>query len=351
MIDTEKRSARYGAAILIFAVLLRLVVGFTTARVEAAASETVQQGSFLPHRPNGGLSVSTGPTQMTTLPVWTTAPTVPPTTMPTVPETQPMVPQKPPGFSFTVADMGNVKLQYGTDCGYRADLQTVLLDHIDWQLNSGEPTVLILHSHATESYTRQPGEAYLETDAYRTTDTAYNMVAVGDILAAQLEAMGIVVIHDRENHDYPSYSAAYGNSRKSVEAYLQQYPSIQVVLDLHRDAALNADGSQYATAATVGGQRSAQIMLVVGTDWLGGNHPNWQENLSLALKLQVLLEQENPGINRRTVLRGSIFNQNLSAGMLIVEVGTAGNTMAEALRAISPLAKAIAALTYGANTL
>ena len=124
-----------------------------------------------------------------------------------------------------------------------------------------------------------------------------------------------------------------------------------MVLDLHRDAALNADGSQYATAATVGGQRSAQIMLVVGTDWLGGNHPNWQENLSLALKLQVLLEQENPGITRRTVLRGSIFNQNLSAGMLIVEVGTAGNTMAEALRAISPLAKAIAALTYGANTL
>ena len=138
------------------------------------------------------------------------------------------------------------------------------------------------------------------------------MVAVGDILAAQLEAMGIVVIHDRENHDYPSYSAAYGNSRKSVEAYLQQYPSIQVVLDLHRDAALNADGSQYATAATVGGQRSAQIMLVVGTDWLGGNHPNWQENLSLALKLQVLLEQENPGITRRTVLRGPLPEQRRS---------------------------------------
>ena len=261
-----------------------------------------------------------------------------------------MVPQKPPGFSFTVADMGNVKLQYGTDCGYRADLQTVLLDHIDWQLNSGEPTVLILHSHATESYTRQPGEAYLETDAYRTTDTAYNMVAVGDILAAQLEAMGIVVIHDRENHDYPSYSAAYGNSRKSVEAYLQQYPSIQVVLDLHRDAADLDSGGQLTTQAVVNGRSSAQIMLVVGTNAGGRNHPQWEENMALALKLHAQLEKLYPGLCRPLGCRTERFNQDLSTGALLVEIGAAGDTLEEALVTVEALAEAISALALGTAT-
>jgi stage II sporulation protein P len=142
---------------------------------------------------------------------------------------------------------------------------------------------------------------------------------------------------------------AYTNARRSVEAYLQEYPSIRMVLDLHRDAALNPDGSQYATSATVDGVRSAQVMLLAGTDWMGGQHPNWEQNLSLALKLQVLLEQQYPGITRQTMLGSYLYNQDLCTGMLIVEVGTAGNALQEALRAIPPLANAIAALAQGAN--
>ena len=345
MIYTEKRSARFGDAILIFALLLRLLVGIVVSKVWAEEPQTV----FRPHRPAGGVSLGPVlPTQtvppVTTMPPSTVEPTVP--TMPTVPAaTVPVIPK----ITFSQGDMGYVKVRYGTDCGYRAELEALLLRPLDWQLNSDEPTVLIVHSHATESFTRQPGQDYKETSEYRTRDTDYNMVAVGDLLAQQLRQLGIGVVHDRQLHDDPSYSSAYANSRKSVEQYLQEYPSIRLVLDLHRDAALNADGSQYATSATIDGQQAAQIMLLAGTDWKGGSHPGWQENLALALKLQVLLEQAHPGITRRTLVRGSIFNQDLCGGMLIVEMGTAGNTLQETLRAVPPLAKAIAALANGAE--
>ena len=339
--NIEKRSARFGAAILIFSICLRLTGAMVT--------PTAQAEGFSPHRPLGSVSLGTGTAQTTVTP---TVPTVP--TMPTIPAIPvgPTVPTEPtvrPGITFSAGDMDYINFRYATDCGYRTELEPLLMQPLEWQLDSGMPTVLIVHSHATESYTKEPGQTYRETGDYRTEDPNYNMVAVGDMLAKLLQARGISVLHDRQQHDALSYNAAYDNSRKSVEDYLKEYPSIRIVLDLHRDAALNADGSQYATSATVNGQRSAQVMLLAGTDWANGKHPNWPENLALALKLQALLEKEDPGITRRTVLRGYTFNQDLCSGMLIVEVGTAGNTLTEALRAMSPLADAIAALKNGAN--
>ena len=360
--NIEKRSARFGAALLIFAVLLRLVGGVWMPQADALGLLDVIRGGFSPHRPSGGVSIgpsatvriptvptvgTTLPTVSTTAPTVSTAPTVP--TMPTVPTAPPQV-QTPPAITFAQEDLAYVKFRVATDCGYTVDLQSLLLQPLQWQLAGEEPTVLIIHSHATESYEKQPEDAYTESDFYRTLDTGYNMVAVGDLLAEQLRQRGIGVIHDRQIHDYPSYNAAYVNSGRSVEEYLQAYPSIRMVLDLHRDAAPNPDGSQFATSATVDGQRSAQIMLLSGSDWTGTSHPAWQKNLSLALKLQVLLEREHPGITRRTVLRGCAFNQYLSTGMLIVEIGTAGNTLAEALRAVPPLADAIGALCWGAES-
>lgn len=343
MINTEKRSARFGAAILLFSLLLRLFGG--------AAMPQAQAEGFSPHRPVGGISVGTGPSQPTQtvptiptlLPVGPTVPTVPP--QPTLPP----LPPQPPGITFFATDLDYVKFRYATDCSYRTELEPLLLQPLRWQLDDGQPTVLIVHSHATESFTKEPGQTYKESSDYRTENPDYNMVAVGDALAALLRDRGIAVVHDRQLHDSPSYSASYTNSRKSVEEYLAEYPSIKIVLDLHRDAALNADGTQYATSATVNGEKSAQLMLLAGSDSYSGYHPGWKENLSLALKLQVLLEKGCPGITRRTVLRGGVFNQDLCSGMLIVEVGAAGNTLTEAMRAMLPLADAIAALKNGAN--
>lgn len=227
-------------------------------------------------------------------------------------------------------------------------LETLLERPLSWNLRGDSPTVLILHTHATESYTKT-GERYTETAAFRTLSEDHNMISIGDRVAEILSQKGITVIHDREKHDYPSYNGSYNHARQSIEFYLERYPSIQLVLDLHRDAAGDID-NQLRTLAHVDGQDSAQLMMVVGTNAAGLTHPNWQENLALALKLHIQLERIAPGITRPINLRSQRFNQDLSPGALIVEVGAAGNTRAEALRAAEVLAEAVVALSKGADS-
>ena len=172
------------------------------------------------------------------------------------------------------------------------------------------------------------------------------MVSVGRELAQCLEAEGIWTIHDETAYDYPSYSGAYNRARDAVKAHLEENPSICLVLDLHRDAA-GDDHNQMRTEATVDGKSCAQLMLVMGSDASGQAHPRWEENLSLALKLQAQLERIAPGITRPTQLRPTRFNQDLCPGALLIEVGAAGNTHPEALLAAQVLADAIIDLAKG----
>ena len=246
-----------------------------------------------------------------------------------------------PAFSGEDADL--VKMDY--DCALRPDIQALVEQPLNWDLADGEPRVLILHTHTTESYTRN-GETYIETAAYRTLDETCNMLSIGDAVAQILTENGIGVIHDRQLHDYPSYNDAYVHARNTAASLLEQYPSVCLVLDLHRDA-LEQKGKQLRLVADTGEDISAQLMFVVGTDITRPAHENWQENLSLALKLQVLLERSWPGIMRPVNLRSQRFNQDLCPGALLVEVGTAGNTQAEALRAGQKLAEAVVSLARG----
>ena len=268
----------------------------------------------------------------------------------TPPQTQPTQPAVPPAtepdrLAFSPSDLSYVSIDY--DCSYRPDLESLLLSPLDWDLTGDEPTVLIIHSHATECYTMVPGESFFLSGDYRTLDENHNMLSIGDTVARLLEEGGITVIHDRTLHDSPSYNSAYASARTAIQEYLTQYPSIRMVLDLHRDA--SGSGQQLVTVGTVNGQRSAQLMLVVGTDENGNYHPNWQENLSLALKLTSVLEQENPGLCRNINLRAQRFNQDATAGSLIVEVGAAGNTRSEALLAAKALAEGILKLAHGTS--
>lgn len=240
---------------------------------------------------------------------------------------------------FTEQDADGLQLYY--TCSLRPDVQTLMAQPLRWYLPLPEPTVLILHSHATETYVD-----YADSPEYRTLDEKHNMVSIGAEVARILEESGIRVIHDRRLHDYPSYTAAYGNSRTAMETCLEENPSIQLVLDLHRDASDGAEG-QLRTLANVEGQAAGQLMLVMGTDAGGLYHENWQQNLSLALKLQNQLEQQAPGITRPIQLRSQRFNQDLSPGALLVEVGAAGNTHEEAIIAARQLAYAIVALSRG----
>ncbi len=254
-------------------------------------------------------------------------------------QTQPAEPPVQAVFQPEDAEL----VQVSNLSGYSIDPEALLLSQLELSVPAGEPSVLILHSHATESYTQTEEYSYTASAAYRTLDTNCNMIRVGEALKAALEARGLQVIHDRTLHDYPSYTDAYVNSRQTAADYLQQYPSLCLVIDLHRDASSGA-GGQLSTQASVNGKASAQLMVVVGTDGNGRVHSSWEKNMTLAVKLHAQLEKEFPGICRPISLRKERFNQDLSAGALLVEVGAAGDTMEEALVAAEALAQGIATL-------
>lgn len=232
-------------------------------------------------------------------------------------------------------------------CGYSVDPQALLAQSLSWDLTRDGPAVLILHSHGTESYTRT--EDYVESSSYRTLNENYNVVSVGERIAQVLEAGGVEVLHDKTLHDYPSYNASYNYARKSIEEYLKEYPSIRMVLDIHRDAVESSSGKQISYTVDVAGEKAAQVMLVVGTDAGGLKHPDWSDNMALAVKLHAQLEKNVPGICRPISFRTQRFNQDLSTGALIVEVGAAGNTRQEALLAGELVAQSILDLAYGST--
>lgn len=331
--DLDKASLRVGAAAIACAVVLRLATGGFFDPVVHLFSQP-NMASLLIYLETGRIvrfSDSSGDTTVF----------APVTQKETVPEeTEP--PARP---VFTAAEAECIDIR-GVEIN--ADLGRLLEKSLQWDLTGEEPTVLIYHTHATESYTPQPGEAYTESSAYRTLSEDYNMVSVGTRMAELLEAEGIRVIHDRGLHDYPNYNTAYNSSRASIQDYLRRYPSIRLVLDVHRDAS-GDNNNQMTTSATVDGERSAQLMLVlaVGTD--ARPVPNWRENLALGLKLHLQLERTAPGITRYINTRASRFNQDLSSGALLIEVGAAGDTHDQAVRAAEVLAESIAALKFGAN--
>lgn len=230
-------------------------------------------------------------------------------------------------------------------CGYEVDLQSMLEMPLAWDLTQPGPTVLILHSHGTESY--QQTEQYQESSPYRTLDEGYNVVSVGRRIAQILEAGGVEVVHDTTLHDYPSYSGAYNSARQAIEDYMEDYPTIRLVLDIHRDSVENNAGEQIRYTVQDGGETVAQVMLVVGTDASGLEHPNWRENMALAVKLHAQLEKKVPGICRPISFRSQRFNQDMSSGALLIEMGSAGNTRQEAMLAAERTASAILSLAKG----
>lgn len=323
--ERRKEVLSVGAWTLVLALVLRLMI--------AMPVDNEAFMSFLVYLQTGRLvRYSDAPT-----------PTVPPATAPkpSIP-----VPQPSEGLQFTAADANYVKFYDFTATD--PDIPALLLQPLDWVLTGENPTVLILHTHATESYTPSPGEIYEESSAYRTFNASYNMLSVGEELTRVLEAGGISVLHDRTLHDYPSYNGSYNHARKTIAAYLEAFPSIQMVIDLHRDALDLGAEEQLTTSATVGGQKSAQLMLIAGSD-RNVSHPSWQENLALSVKLTAILEKMYPGITRPLQLRTQRFNLDMTPGSILVEVGANGDSHQAAITAIRALGAGIIALSQGAN--
>ena len=204
------------------------------------------------------------------------------------------------------------------------------------------PQVLIVHTHGSEAYTMPPGQEYVPSGESRTTDSQFNVVRVGDEIAAVLEAAGLEVLHDAALHDYPEYSGAYGRSLETVERYLEEYPTIRFVLDVHRDAISDGDGSPYKVISSVDGRSAAQMSFVIGTDGGGLEHPQWRENLKFAAAVQQELAERYPTLMRPITVRNSRYNQHTTTGSLLVEMGAAGNSLDEALLSARLLGEVLA---------
>lgn len=330
----EQKVLRFGTLVVVGALLLRLLGGIS---MEFIRSPKLASWMFFLQTGRISKPVNIEFTD----PPKPTNPTSPPETKPAPKPTEPTEISVP---TFSPDDADAITVSSGFS--YQADLPNLLSKPLSWDLTGDEPTVLIVHSHGTESFS---GGGYKEASPYHTLDSDHNMLSIGSFVAELLEAGGISVIHDTAIHDNPSYDLSYTNSRKSVQEYLKRYPSIRLVLDLHRDSYEDAAGNQIAHTVFSEGEVFAPLMFVVGTDYGGLTHPQWQENLSLALKLQTQLESFCPGICRNLNLRTQRFNQDLSVGSLLVEVGASGNTHVQALKAAEMLAKAVLSLAHGSK--
>ena len=211
------------------------------------------------------------------------------------------------------------------------------------EVGSSEPQVLIMHTHATESYELEDLGWFDPEYTCRRTDTSLNMVAVGAAIAEQLNAAGIVTLQDATLHDYPSYNGSYERSNATVRSYLEKYPSIKVVLDVHRDAIQRDDGTRVKPVADIGGMKAAQVMIICGAD-VDGNLPNFKQNLRFASRWQDKMESMFPGLTRPVLFDYRYYNQDLTTGSLLIEMGGHANTLEEAKYSGRLVGQALAAL-------
>ncbi len=216
--------------------------------------------------------------------------------------------------------------------GEDIDIAALLSEDLSFSVEkSGEPQVLIMHTHATESFMKADAEYYTDEFSSRSQNNEENMVKIGSIVAEKLNAAGIVTLHDATQHDYPQYSGSYTRSAKTVNSYLKKYPSIKIVLDLHRDAVTSGESDKIKLSTEINGKKAAQVMLVMGSQ-TGSvtNYPNWKENLKLALRLQQTLESKYPTLARPLSLVSKNYNQSLNNGAMLIEFGTDANSLEEA---------------------
>lgn len=253
-------------------------------------------------------------------------------------ETQPPE-SAPPSDDNIVPTTISGGLNIKNSTSYIINVKEMLSEGSAVKLRSGEPQILIIHTHSSEAYSPAGLDRYDDSGGNRTQDNNYNVIRIGDELTELLSAQGLKVIHDRGVYDYPSYTGSYTKCGEAIQSYLEEYPSISVVIDLHRDA-LGSDDVTYKTVATETGVCASQLMFVMGTDECGLEHPNWKGNLSLAVYLQNAVSEKYPTLMRPVTLVEYRYNQHLASGSLILEVGSNGNTLQEALAAIRLFADA-----------
>lgn len=222
---------------------------------------------------------------------------------------------------------GNVKIKNQTTYNLTEDI-------LKPDIKIDNKNIVIFHTHSCESYTSSEKYPYTQTGNFRTTDLKYTVTQVGSELENYLKKYNLNVVHDTSYHDYPSYTGSYTRSLKTVENILQTTPS-DIIIDLHRDAI--GSRADYAPTVKIGDDYAAQIMFVIGTNEGGLYHPNWNQNLKFAVKVQQKAEEIYPGLFKPMMVTKSRYNQHTGKYANIMEVGATGNTLEQCLTSMKYL--------------
>ena len=226
---------------------------------------------------------------------------------------------------------GNVQIRNQTGYVLSEDILTP-------NIEVNNSNIVIFHTHTCESYTPTEQNQYEASGTYRTIDLGHSVARVGDELTNYLTNYGYNVVHDKTYHDYPAYTGSYARSLKTVES-IKQNTNADVIIDLHRDAI--GSNSDYAPTVKIGEDYAAQLMFVIGTDGGGLWHPNWNNNLKFAVKVQQKAEELYPGLFKPIIVRNSRYNQHVSKAATIIEVGATGNTLEQSLTSMKYLSKVL----------
>ena len=263
-------------------------------------------------------------------------PTPEPTAAPAAPEAADLWQPEAVVASTTITWV-NDPLNNETD--HKVDARAMLSQPLNISLPEEGPQILIIHTHGTEAYTPAGEDGYEAVDDYRTLDRERNVTRVGRALGQALEEYGLDAVMDEQLFDWPAYDGAYARCGQAIEDYLAKYPTISMVIDLHRDA-IGSEDKIYRAVSDQTDPAAAQCMFVMGSDG-ALSYPKWEDNLALAMSLQGLVDEAFPHLMRPAILCGNRYNQQLTAGSLLLEVGATGNTLQEALTAVDLFAQAV----------
>lgn len=206
--------------------------------------------------------------------------------------------------------------------------------------DSSLPQILIYHTHSQEGFVDSVAG-----------DPSTTIVGVGEKLAGILrEEYGFHVIHDTGIYDLPNRDYAYSVSAPAIEKILAENPSIEVVIDLHRDG---VSGTTHLVQE-VGGRQTAQFMFFNGISYLNATgdidylkNPYIKENLAFSFQMKLAADRYYPGFARNIYLKGLRYNMHYRPKSLLIEVGAQTNTVQEAMNAAEPLAQILAMVLKG----
>lgn len=284
---------------------------------------------------------------------------------PSVPQSPSLTPEKLYQFDYSVVPDGEIPIipmdlsliEYGdsyihNQTGLNPDTEALLRQnlkkdqHPEYLAVSQGPQVLIVHTHGTEAYSSDGAVSYVDdgSEIARSCDPEKSVVAVGKVLADALNRAGISTLHCTILHDEAQYKDSYSRAEDTIRGYLEQYPTIRLVIDVHRDSILKSTGEMVRPVSLINGEASAQVMCVVGSSWGGEDNPNWEGNLALALQLRQGLNQAYGNLCRPPYLKPSTYNQEIAPYSLLLEVGSSGNSLAEAKRSAEAIANILSTI-------